>query len=66
MERYQVCYSVEGPGARWARSPLLHALTIGITTNENAEKVLKGSNYDGMAGSAPILNGRLNYIQTES
>ena len=36
------------------------------TASENAEKVLKGSNYDGMAGSTSILDGMLDYLQAES
>ena len=31
------------------------------TTSENTEKVLKGSNYDGTAGSTPILDGMPDY-----
>ena len=72
MQIYIICDSVEGSGARWARSAVLHTLTISTTTSanshwipcttsENAEKVLKGSNYDGTAGSSPILNGMPDY-----
>ena len=68
---------VEGSGARWARSAVLHTLTVStttsagsrwipFTTSENAEKVLKGSDYDGTAGSTPILDGMPNYLQAES
>ena len=67
---------MEGFSTRWARSAVLHTLTISTTTSatagkpyttsENAEKVLKGSNYDGMAGSTPILDGMPDYLQTES
>ena len=77
MKIYRMCNSVEGAGARCAKSAVLHTLTISTTTSAaagnlhsisscKAEKVLKGSNYDGMAGSAPILSGRPNYVQTES
>ena len=62
MKRYRMCNSVEGAGARCAKSAVLHTLTISITTstNGNAEKVLKGSNYDGTAGSTTILDGMLD------
>ena len=56
-----MCDSVDGSGARWTRSAVLHTLTISTTTSAaagnlhsissyKAEKVVKGSNYDATAG----------------
>ena len=70
-----MCDSVEGSGARWARSAALLTLTISTTTSVaacmiirsnsfyKAEKVFKRSDYDGWPAAQPILDGTPDYLQ---
>ena len=77
MKRYRMCDSVEGHGARWTRSADLQTLTISITSAAacmiirsnsfyKAEKVFKGSDYDGWPAAQPILDVIANYLQTSN